>query len=98
MTDAQMISIVIAIIASLGALVYNNSRITDVGKRIDDLRDGFNKRLDDMNRHVDDKFEAANQRAESNFNLLMERLQRMEDNLTRQLADHETRIHKLEHP
>ena len=87
MTDAQMISIVIAILASLGAVVYNNSRITDVGKRIDDLRDALNKRFDDVNRHVDDK-----------FNLMLERLQRMEDNLTRQLADHETRISKLEHP
>lgn len=83
MTDAQIITVVIALIASLGAVTYNNSRLTDVGKRIDDLRDSFNKRLDDMNRYVDDKFEAANQRAESNFTLLMERLQRMEDNLTR---------------
>jgi hypothetical protein len=43
--------------------------------------------MDDVNRHIDDKFA-----------LLMERIQRMEDNLMRLIADHETRLHKLEHP
>lgn len=80
MTDTQVITIVIALIASVGAVMYNNSWITDVGKRIDDLRDA-------VNTHIDDK-----------FSLLMERLQRMEDNITNQLASHDTRIHKLEHP
>ena len=91
MTDAQMITIVIAIIASLGAVVYNNSRITDlrdtINRRFDDFKDAVNKRFDGVNGHIDDKFD-----------LLMERLQRMDNNLTHQLADHETRIHKLEHP
>ena len=109
MTDTQVITIVITILASIGALVYNNSRIsdlridvgsritdtgnrvdelrTDVNKRVDELRTDVNKRLDDVNRHIDDK-----------FSLLMERLQRMEGNLTNQLANHESRLHKLEHP
>ena len=47
MTDTQMITI--ALIASLGAVVYNNSRITD-------LRDVMNNRFNDVNRHIDDKF------------------------------------------
>ena len=73
MTDAQMVTIAIAIIASLGAVTYNNSRITD-------LRDS-------VNRHIGDK-----------FNLLVEKLGRMEDNLTRQIADVDVRLQRLEHP
>jgi uncharacterized protein YPO0396 len=43
------------------------------------------KRFDDMNRHIDDKFD-----------LLTERIERMNDNLLRILADHDTRLRKLE--
>ena len=42
-----MITIAIAIIASLGAVVYNNSRITDMGKRIDDLNGSLTRQIDD---------------------------------------------------
>ncbi len=87
MTDTQVLTIVIAILASLGALVYNNSRITDVGKRIDDM----GKRIDDLrnsvNLHIDDKFA-----------LLSQQMKTMEENIMRILGDHETRLHKLENP
>ena len=60
MTDTQVLTIVIAILASLGALIYNNSRITDVGKRIDDQHDLLGRRIDDLRagltRHIDDKY------------------------------------------
>ena len=87
MTDTQVITIVIAILASLGAVVYNNSRITDSGKRIDDLRDMMNQRFNDVNRHIDDK-----------FSLLSQQMARMEEKIMRVLGDHATRIHKLERP
>jgi hypothetical protein len=53
--------------------------------RIGDLRSGMDKRFDDMNRHIDDK-----------FNLLTDRIDRMNDNVMRVLADHDARLRKLE--
>lgn len=71
MTDAQMITIAVAVLVVFAGTIYNNSRITD-------LRDSVNRRIDD------------------NTKIVLERMQRMEDNLTRIVGDHETRIHKLE--
>jgi hypothetical protein len=53
MTDAQMITLMVAILALFAGTLFNNSRITD-------LRDSMNRRFDDfrndINRHIDDKF------------------------------------------
>jgi hypothetical protein len=54
MTDGQMITLAVVFVAAMGSILYNNSRITDVGKRIDDLRDS-------VNRHIDDKFALLSQ-------------------------------------
>jgi hypothetical protein len=82
MTDAQMITLAVAILAIFGATLFNNSRITD-------LRDSVNRRLDDqrdaINQHIDDK-----------FGLLSQQIKTMEDNIMRVLGDHETRLQKLE--
>lgn len=85
MTDTQLVTISVAFLAAIIAVLFNNSRISDVNTRIGDLRSDMSKRFDDMNRHIDDK-----------FNLLTERLQRMEENIMRILADHENRISRLE--
>jgi hypothetical protein len=53
--------------------------------RIGDLRAMTEKRFDDVNRHIDDKFA-----------LLAERIDRMNDNILRILADHDARLRKLE--
>lgn len=53
--------------------------------RIGDLRAMTEKRFDDVNRHIDDKFA-----------LLSERIERMNDNLLRILADHDARLRKIE--
>ena len=83
MTDAQMVTLAVAILAVFAGTLFNNSRIADVGKRFDDV----GKRFDDVNRHIDDKFA-----------LLSQQMKNMEDNLMRILGDHETRIQKLERP
>ena len=49
MTDAQMVTLAIAILAVFAGTLFNNSRITD-------LRAGMDRRFDDINRHIDDKF------------------------------------------
>ncbi len=98
MTDTQVLTIVIAILVSLGALVYNNSRITDVGKRVDDVRTDVGKRIDDLGRRIDDLRDSVNLHIDDKFHLLSQRLKTMEENIMRILGDHETRLHKLENP
>ena len=89
MTDTQLVTLATAFLAAVIAVLFNNSRISDLRgdmtSRIGDLRNTMDKRLDDMKEHIDDKFA-----------LLTERLQRMEDNIMRITGDHEERIQKLE--
>ena len=87
MTDAQLVTLATAFLAAVIAVLFNNSRISDLRgdmtNRIGDLRNTMDKRFDDMNAHIDDKFA-----------LLTERLRRMEDNIMRITGDHEERIQK----
>ena len=39
MTDTQILSIAIMVVAVLAGSLFNNIRISDVNKRIDDMRD-----------------------------------------------------------
>ena len=85
MTDTQLVTISAVFLAAIVAVLFNNSRIGDLRDSMNQRFADVNKRLDDMNRHIDDKFD-----------LLTERLQHMEENIMRILADHENRISRLE--
>ena len=47
MTDAQVI-IAIAIIIPISSLICSNSRVSDLGKKMDDFKFDLNQRMDDM--------------------------------------------------
>jgi hypothetical protein len=85
MTDAQVVTISTAFLAAIIAVLFNNSRIGDLRDAVNQRFANVDKRFDEVNRHIDDK-----------FNLLAERLQRMEDNIMRILGDGENRISRLE--
>jgi DNA anti-recombination protein RmuC len=100
MTDAQLVTLATAFLAAVIAVLFNNSRISDlrgeVTTRTGDLRNSMDKRFDDMNGHMDKRFDDMNRHIDDKFALLTERLQRMEDNIMRITGDHEERIQKLE--
>ncbi len=48
MTDTQLLTIAIAVIVPLSALLYSNSRITDVSKRIDDAKETLRAEMTTM--------------------------------------------------
>jgi hypothetical protein len=50
-----MVTLAAAFLAAIIAVLFNNSRISD-------LRNAMDKRLDDMNRHIDDKFALLTER------------------------------------
>ena len=54
LTDTQIMTLAVAIIIPTAAVIYSRSSITDVQKRIDDLKDSMNKRLDDSSQRMDD--------------------------------------------
>ena len=87
MTDAQMTTIVTVFLAAVIAVLFNNSRITDLRNTMDSRFNDVNRRFDDINRHIDDK-----------FTLLSHQMKAMEENLLRIIGDHETRIQRLERP
>ena len=72
-----------------------NARMNDlngsVNARMNELNGSVNARMNelrtDLTRHLDDK-----------FSLLSQQIKQMEDNILRQLGDHETRIQTLEKP
>lgn len=39
MTDAQILPLALAVIVPLSMLLYSNSRITDMGRRVDDAKE-----------------------------------------------------------
>jgi hypothetical protein len=55
MTDAQLVTLATAFLAAVIAVLFNNSRISD-------LRNTMDKRFDDMNAHIDDRFALLTER------------------------------------
>jgi len=89
MTGTQSVTVAIVLLAALASVMFNNVRIsdlrTDLNARMGDLRSDMNDRFADVNRHIDDQFA-----------LLSQQMSRMEENIMRNLGEHETRLQKLE--
>ena len=92
MTDAQIISISITVLAILAGSLNNNARISDMAGRFTDLNTHINSRFGDVNRRIDDS--AALLRAE--MNLQFERTNNKIDSVLKLLADMDQRVSSLE--
>ena len=93
MTDIQILTIAIAIVFPVVAVLYSNHRISDlrdvVSARINDLRDSVNQRLDDR---VGDLKETINAR----FDKMEIKMDTKMDALTEHL-EMRFKLHELEH-
>ena len=102
MNDSQIIAIALIFVAAIGSILYNNSRITDLrtdtSKGFLDLRADLGARLTDTNKRIDDLRDSVTRHIDDKFALLGQQMKTMGDNIMRILGEHETRIHKLEHP
>ncbi len=96
MTDAQMITLGVAILAIFAATLFNNARISDMKSLLSDRLSDTNGRISDGNRHIDDKFANVHRNIDDKFALLSMQIKTMEENLLRLIGDHETRIQNLE--
>ena len=103
MTDAQILTLVLTLLGIFAASWYNNSRFGDVSLRIADL----NTRITEGNKMLLDRLNdtrdvlRAEMKAElavvnNRFDRLEAKIDKMDDNIARLLADHENRISKLE--
>lgn len=85
MTDTQLITIVISLVAVLGAMLLNSSRIVDAKEllraEIKTLRAETDARVDRLESHMDKRFDAMDRKL---------------DELLRIAGDHETRIGGIE--
>lgn len=57
MTDIQILTIAISIVIPVGVMLYSNSRVSDVSKRIDDTKADLNRRIDELKSHIDNGFD-----------------------------------------
>lgn len=85
MNDTQILTLVITLLGIFAASWFNNSRIGDISKRIDDMRDVLRAEM---------KADRAEIKGE--ITQIMHRIERMDDNIARVLADHDRRLTKLE--
>ena len=71
-------------------LFYQNSRMNDLGKRIDDVKGSLDKRIDDLKGSIDKRFDDMGKRFDdlkdyikSEFKRVDERIERLESPLAR---------------
>jgi hypothetical protein len=96
MTDMQLLTLAITLLGIFGATWYNSSRIGDVSSRIGDVNTGLGKRIDDMRDVLRAEMKAERAETKAEFVSLRSLLEKISDSISRELADHEARITKLE--
>jgi hypothetical protein len=64
-------------------LFYQNSRMGDLGRRIDDLKGSIDKRIDDLKGSLDKRFDDLKDCIKSEFKRADERIDRLESPLAR---------------
>jgi hypothetical protein len=64
-------------------LFYQNSRINDLNRRIDDLKASFDKRFDDLKASIDKRFDDMKDYIRSEFKRVDERIDRLESPIVR---------------
>jgi hypothetical protein len=83
-------------------LFYQNSRMNDLGKRIDDLKSSTEKRIDDlkssMDRRLDDLKSWMDKRFEDMKSLMDKRFDDMKDYVKSEFKRVDERIDRLESP
>ena len=52
LTDAQVLTWAVAVIVPVSALIYSNSRVSDVGKRVDDSKETLRAEMQAMESRI----------------------------------------------
>ena len=85
MTDQQLLTLAFAIIFPLSMLLYSNSRITDVGNRVNDAKETLRAEI-----------RSAINEAVAPVNLTLQRIENKLDHYAEVQASHSERIDRLE--
>ncbi len=64
-------------------LFYQNSRMNDLGRRIDDVKASLDKRIDDLKGSIKKRFDDLKDYIKSEFKRVDERIDRLESPLAR---------------
>jgi hypothetical protein len=100
MPDMQLLTLAITLLGIFGASWYNSSRVGDVSARvnrkIDDVNTSLSKHIDDLRDVLRAEMCADKAEMKAEFASLRSLLEKIGDSLSRELADYETRISKLE--
>ncbi len=70
MTDTQMVTIAVAFLAAIVAVLFNNSRIGDLRDSVNGRFSGMDGRFSGMDKRIDDLATSLNQHIDDKFKLL----------------------------
>jgi hypothetical protein len=66
LTDTQLLTLALSVIIPISVMIYSNSRVAEVSKRIDDLskkhddtKTDLSKKIEDLKTHLDEKIDNA---------------------------------------
>ena len=96
MTDSQLLTLGITIALSMSALIYSNSRIGDAKETLRAELKALSAELKSEMKDVRTELKAEIHELRADVTDLRKSIERMEDTLTRILADHDRRVSKLE--
>ena len=92
MTDAQILALVLTVLAVFAGGWSNNSRFTDVNLRLSDLSNKIDTRTDDLREVIRTEIKLEAERTRIEF----ERTNHKIDAFLQQLGNHETRLSRIE--
>ena len=52
MTDQQLLTLALAVIIPVSVMIYSNSRVSDLSKKIDDLKTHLDDKIDNAFQHI----------------------------------------------
>jgi hypothetical protein len=97
-TDAQLMTMALAVIIPLSMLIYSNSRLTELKETLraemGQMEARINTRFIELEARMDARINALETKMDARFGSIDRKL----DEILRILGDHETRITRLEHP
>jgi len=52
LTDQQLLTLALAVIIPVSVMIYSNSRVSDLSKKIDDLKTHLDDKIDNAFQHI----------------------------------------------
>jgi len=103
MINAQVMTILVVFLGVMLGILFNNARASDLSKAFENRFSDLNNRFNDLTKSVDARISDSNRHIEgtmAHFEKALDaqtkRIERMDENILRLIADHDARLRSLE--